>query len=51
MYSVKVHYWPQEEDDKNLVNEAAYRKRQAEPVKVIMKAVTYDLFVWSINYV
>ncbi|GAN03267.1 ATP-dependent RNA helicase DHX34 isoform X5 [Mucor ambiguus] len=33
MYSVKVHYWPFEEQDKNLVDEAAYRKRQAEVVK------------------
>ncbi|KAL9551091.1 hypothetical protein MBANPS3_004422 [Mucor bainieri] len=33
MYSVKVHYWPFEEEDKNLVDEAAYRKRQTEVVK------------------
>ncbi|KAI9484179.1 MAG: putative ATP-dependent RNA helicase DHX34-like protein [Benjaminiella poitrasii] len=33
MYSVKIHYWPQEEDDKNLVDESAYRKRQSETVK------------------
>lgn len=39
MYSVKIHYWPQEDDDKTLVDEAAYRKRQAEPVKVIKKAI------------
>ncbi|KAI8375433.1 P-loop containing nucleoside triphosphate hydrolase protein [Blakeslea trispora] len=33
MYSVKIHYWPQGEDDKNLVDEAAYRKRQSDIVK------------------
>ncbi|CEP10178.1 hypothetical protein [Parasitella parasitica] len=33
MYSVKVHYWPFEEEDKNLIDEAAYRKRQSEVVK------------------
>ncbi|KAI7903486.1 P-loop containing nucleoside triphosphate hydrolase protein [Cokeromyces recurvatus] len=36
MYSVKIHYWPQEEEDKNLVDEAAYRKRQSETVKVLL---------------
>ncbi|EPB90295.1 hypothetical protein HMPREF1544_02820 [Mucor circinelloides 1006PhL] len=34
MYSVKVHYWPFEEEDKNLVDEAAYRKRRTDVVKV-----------------
>ncbi|GAA5815536.1 hypothetical protein MFLAVUS_009048 [Mucor flavus] len=33
MYSVKTHYWSQGDDDKNLVDEAAYRKRQSETVK------------------
>ncbi|KAI8642814.1 P-loop containing nucleoside triphosphate hydrolase protein [Parasitella parasitica] len=33
MYSVKVHYWPFEEEDKNLVDEAAHRKRQSDVVK------------------
>lgn len=34
MYSVKTHYWPQGDDDKNLVSEAAHRKRQSEEIKV-----------------
>ncbi|KAG1241632.1 hypothetical protein G6F68_016591 [Rhizopus microsporus] len=33
MYSVKVHYWPQGDEDPHLVNEAAHRKRQADVVK------------------
>ncbi|KAG2228952.1 hypothetical protein INT48_008020 [Thamnidium elegans] len=33
MYSVKTHYWSQGDDDKNLVDEAAYQKRQSETVK------------------
>ncbi|KAG1519546.1 hypothetical protein G6F52_008518 [Rhizopus delemar] len=33
MYSVKIHYWPQGDEDPHLVNEAAYRKRQADVVK------------------
>lgn len=39
MYSVKVHYWPFEEEDKNLIDEAAHRKRQAELVKVTIKII------------
>lgn len=35
MYSVKIHYWPQEEEDKNVVDPAAYKKRMSETVKVI----------------
>lgn len=34
MYSVKTHYWPQGDEDKNLVDEAAHRKRQSEVIKV-----------------
>lgn len=33
MYSVKTHYWPQGDEDKNLVDEAAHRKRQSEVIK------------------
>ncbi|KAF7726559.1 DEAH (Asp-Glu-Ala-His) box polypeptide 34 [Apophysomyces ossiformis] len=33
MYDVKVHYWPQGDDDKNLTNNAAYLKRRAALVK------------------
>ncbi|KAI8083313.1 P-loop containing nucleoside triphosphate hydrolase protein [Gilbertella persicaria] len=33
MYSVKIHYWPQGEDDKNLVDEATHRKRHSEAIK------------------
>ncbi|KAI8988337.1 P-loop containing nucleoside triphosphate hydrolase protein [Mycotypha africana] len=33
MYSVKVHYWAMGDEDKNLINDAAYRKRQADPIK------------------
>ncbi|KAI9270835.1 P-loop containing nucleoside triphosphate hydrolase protein [Sporodiniella umbellata] len=33
MYDVKMHYWPYGDDDTNLVNTAAYQKRQASPVK------------------
>lgn len=43
MYSVKVHYWPFEEEDKNLVDEAAYRKRQTEVVKVYIDALMGEL--------
>lgn len=34
MYSVKMHYWPQGDEDTHLVNEAAHRKRQADVIKV-----------------
>lgn len=39
MYNVKTHYWPQGDDDKNLVNEAAYQKRQSETVKVLYEYI------------
>lgn len=35
MFSVKTYYWPQDDDDKNLANEAAYQKRQSEVIKVL----------------
>lgn len=35
MFSVKTHYWPQGDEDKNLVDEAAYQKRQSEVIKVV----------------
>ncbi|PHZ12771.1 P-loop containing nucleoside triphosphate hydrolase protein [Rhizopus microsporus ATCC 52813] len=33
MYSVKMHYWPQGDEDTHLVNEAAHRKRQTDVIK------------------
>lgn len=33
MYSVKKHYWPQGDDDRNLVNEAAYQRRKNAAIK------------------
>ncbi|KAG0168835.1 DEAH (Asp-Glu-Ala-His) box polypeptide 34 [Apophysomyces sp. BC1015] len=33
MYDVKIHYWPQGVEDKNLINDAAYQKRQAAVIK------------------
>lgn len=38
MYSVKTHYWPQGEDDKNLIDEAAHQKRQSQLIKVNLKS-------------
>ncbi|KAI7892265.1 P-loop containing nucleoside triphosphate hydrolase protein [Mucor mucedo] len=35
MFSVKTHYWPQGDDDKNLVDAAAHQKRQSEAIKVM----------------
>lgn len=33
MYTVKTHYWSEKNDDKNLVDDAAYRRRRAAPIK------------------
>ncbi|KAI9491621.1 P-loop containing nucleoside triphosphate hydrolase protein [Zychaea mexicana] len=33
MYTVKTHYWKEGQDDKNLVNDAAYHRRQTATVK------------------
>ncbi|ORZ02569.1 P-loop containing nucleoside triphosphate hydrolase protein [Syncephalastrum racemosum] len=33
MYTVKTHYWSEKKDDKNLVDDAAYRRRQAATIK------------------
>ncbi|OBZ82768.1 putative ATP-dependent RNA helicase DHX34 [Choanephora cucurbitarum] len=55
MYSVKVHYWPQGEDDKNLVDEAAYRKRQSDIVKRSIpsrpQAIKPDPYMKVIDYI
>ncbi|KAF1807654.1 putative ATP-dependent RNA helicase DHX34 [Mucor lusitanicus] len=55
MYSVKVHYWPFEEEDKNLVDEAAYRKRQTEVVKRSIpsrsSAVKADPYIKVLEYI
>jgi hypothetical protein len=37
MFSVKTHYWPHGDEDRNLVDEAAYQKRQSELIKVPLK--------------
>jgi len=34
MFDVKIMYMPKEKDDKNLVDEAEYRKRQIQDIKV-----------------
>jgi hypothetical protein len=34
MFDVKIMYMPNEKDDKNLVDETEYRKRQSQDIKV-----------------
>lgn len=46
MYSVKIHYWSQGDDDKNLVDEAAHQKRQSETVKVLYEYTLQALKIY-----
>jgi HrpA-like RNA helicase len=50
MYPVKIHYWPQGDEDKNLIDEAAYKKRQNSLIKVCRCAINLILYALLICY-
>ncbi|KAI7861394.1 P-loop containing nucleoside triphosphate hydrolase protein [Spinellus fusiger] len=49
MYTVKIQYWPQGDEDKNLVNDAAHKKRMEATIKV-SNPIHYTTLYYTMSY-